>query len=334
MNIRTLEYDPVLLRFFDLKSSVLPKIVSSSEVYAPVARGALKGVPIGGLVGDQQGALVGNKCLKQGEAKCTYGTGAFLLFTTGAEPVESSNGLLTTVAYQPGKGAKPVYALEGSSESLYAFHLLSLMHATVSVAGSAIQWLRDSMGFISSAPEINELAESVDSTGGVYFVTAFSGLLAPYWDPGAAGLLIGLSSYTTRAHIARATLEASGFHTRAVVRAMQADSRTEMRELKVDGGMTNGNVAMQILADVGGFDVLRPEMRESTALGSALLAGAAVGFAGWDLSRPETLEEVNTAGARTFKPAVSAEVGNRRWKEWEKAVERSRGWAEGTDTDD
>jgi glycerol kinase len=209
-----------------------------------------------------------------------------------------------------------------------------LIASAVSVAGSAIQWLRDSMGFISAAPEINDLAGSVESTGGVYFVTAFGGLLAPYWDPGAAGLLIGLSSYTTRAHIARATLEASGFHTRAVVRAMQFDSRTEMRELKVDGGMTNGDVTMQILADVGGFDVLRPEMRESTALGSALLAGAAVGFAGWDLSKPETLKEVNTAGVRTFKPVASQEEGDQRWKAWEKAVERSRGWAEGVDRDE
>jgi glycerol kinase len=187
------------------------------------------------------------------------------------------------------------------------------------------------MQFISSANEINELAASVESTGGVYFVTAFGGLLAPYWDPGAAGLLIGLSSYTTRGHIARAALEASAFQTKAVVRSMEADSKRGMKVLRVDGGMTNGDVGMQLLADVTGFEIVRPEMRESTALGSAILAGAAVGFAGWDLEKPETLSEVNTAGNTTFDTKTEEAEREKRWAEWEKAVTRSRGWSEGTD---
>ncbi|KAI0079869.1 glycerol kinase [Panus rudis PR-1116 ss-1] len=246
LNIHTLQWDSSLLKFFDLKDSILPKIVSSSEVYGKISSGALKGVPIGGLIGDQQGALVGNKCLKEGEAKCTYGTGAFLLFNTGADIVESAHGLLSTIAYQDGPNAKPMYALEGS----------------IAVAGSAIKWLRDSMYLVSSAAEVNTLAASVPNTGGVYFVTAFSGLLAPYWDPGAAGLLIGLSSYTTPAHIARATLEANAFQTRAILESMKLDSKTDLKHLKVDGGMTNGDMVMSILADIGGFEVIRPEMRE------------------------------------------------------------------------
>ncbi|TDL23979.1 glycerol kinase [Rickenella mellea] len=315
MDIDTLSWSTPLLKFFGLRPSILPKIVSSSEVYGHVHHGALKGVPIGGLVGDQQGALVGNKCLKKGEAKCTYGTGAFLLFCTGAEPVKSVNGLLTTVGYQAGKNAKPVYALEGS----------------IAVAGSAIKWLRDSMGIIKSASDVNTLAAQQPSSSGVYFVTAFSGLLAPYWDPGAGGLIIGLTSYTTPSHIARATLEANAFQTRAVIESMKLDSKVDLKHLKVDGGMTNGDVAMQILADLGGFGVVRPEMRESTALGSALLAGSAIRLFGWDIEKPETLDHVNTRGSRTFEPAMKEEDRERMWHGWQKAVERSKGWDEAPD---
>ncbi|KAF9218630.1 glycerol kinase [Gyrodon lividus] len=314
MNLHKLEWDDRLLKFFGFRTSILPKLVSSSEVYGHIATGPLKDTPIGGLVGDQQGALVGNKCLKEGEAKCTYGTGAFLLFCTGKDIIKSGHGLLSTVAYQPGPGAAPVYALEGS----------------IGVAGSAIKWLRDSMGLIKSAGEINDLAQSVTDTGGVYFVTAFSGLLAPYWDPGAAGLLIGLSSYTTPAHIARATIEANAFQTRAILESMKLDSKTDLKHLKVDGGMTNGDTCMEILADVGGFDVIRPEMRESTALGSALLAGAAIRLFGWDLSKPETLTEVNTKGSVKFNPKTSGAQREKAWTSWLRAVERSRGWEEGT----
>ncbi|KAI0782676.1 glycerol kinase [Abortiporus biennis] len=315
LNLRTLKWDQSLLNFFGFKPSILPKLVSSSEVYGNIAYGPLESVKIGGLVGDQQGALVGNKCLKQGEAKCTYGTGAFLLFCTGDEIVESAHGLLSTVAYQDGPSGKPVYALEGS----------------IAVAGSAIKWLRDSMNMVSTANEVNILAAQVPDTGGVYFVTAFSGLLAPYWDTGAAGLLIGLSAYTTPGHIARATLEANAFQTRAIVESMKLDSKTELKHLKVDGGMTNGDMTMKILADLGGFTVVRPEMRESTALGSALLAGSAVRLFGWDISKPETLSEVNTRGVTMFTPTMPETERQKRWTGWQKAVDRSRGWEEGID---
>ncbi|KAH9967110.1 glycerol kinase [Russula compacta] len=312
LNIRTLEWDPELLRFFGLRRSILPRLVSTSEVYGELAYGALKGVPLAGLVGDQQGALIGNKCLTQGQAKCTYGTGAFLLFCTGTDIVYSNHGLLSTVAYQKGPQGKPVYALEGA----------------IAVAGSAIKWLRDSMKMIKSANEINTLARSVPSTSGVYFVTGFSGLLAPYWDPGATGLLIGMTSYTTPAHIARATLEANAFQTRAVIESMKLDSKTDLAHLKVDGGMTNGDLAVEVLADVGGFEVVRPEMRESTALGSALLAASAIGLFGWDIARPETLTEVNTARSTLFKPRTTEEVRGAAWRGWQRAVDRSRGWIE------
>jgi len=316
LNNHSLTWDPTLLSFFALRSSILPRLVSTSEVYGNLAYGPLKGVPIAGIVGDQQAALIGNKCLGKGEAKCTYGTGAFLLFCTGEEVVKSSHGLLSTVAYQAGPKAKPVYALEGS----------------IAVAGSAIKWLRDSMSLISSAAEINTLAGSTPTTSGLYFVPAFSGLLAPYWDPGAAGLIIGLSFNTEPKHIARAILEANAYQTRAIVESMKLDSKgTEMSVLKVDGGMTNGDLAMQVLADLGGFNVVRPEMRESTALGSAICAGAAINLFGWDLSRPETLAEVNTKGNRTFKSALDEAERQTKWESWQRAVERSKGWEEGID---
>ncbi|PIL25251.1 hypothetical protein GSI_13140 [Ganoderma sinense ZZ0214-1] len=315
MNLNTLQWDDSLLKFFELKPSVLPKIVSSSEVYGELVSGALKGVKITGIAGDQQAALIGNKCLKQGEAKCTYGTGAFLLFCTGDEIVLSNHGLLSTVAYQDGKDGKPVYALEGS----------------IAVAGSAIKWLRDSMSLVPTAQEVNTMAGSVPNSGGVYFVTAFSGLLAPYWDPGAAGLLIGLTSYTTPAHIALATLEANAFQTRAILESMALDSHAELKHLKVDGGMTNGDMVMKVLADVGGFEVIRPEMRESTALGSALLAGSALRLFGWDISAPETLAEVNTKGSTSFSPSMPEADREKRWVGWKRAVERARAWEEGKD---
>ncbi|QRV77718.1 FGGY-family carbohydrate kinase [Ceratobasidium sp. AG-Ba] len=311
MDLRGLKWSEPMLKFFGLRSSILPKIVSNSEVYGTIVKGKpLEGVKISGIVGDQQGALVGNKCLQAGEAKNTYGTGAFLLFCTGDEVVLSKNGLISTVAYQAGPGAKPIYALEGS----------------IAVAGSAIQWLRDGVGLIENAPQINELAARHEDTGGVYFVTAFNGLLAPYWDASAGGVLIGLTAYTTPGHIARATLEASAFQTRAILGAMAKDSGVELQHLKVDGGMTNGDLAMQLQADIGGFEVIRPEMRESTALGSALLAGAAIGLFGWDLTKPETLSKVNTKGSTSFNPKTTKEERALRWAGWQRAVERSKGW--------
>ncbi|KAL1711974.1 hypothetical protein EV715DRAFT_278264 [Schizophyllum commune] len=317
LDIGKLQWSPALLSFFRIRPSVVPKLVSSSKVYGSIARGALAGVPIAGLIGDQQGALVGNQCLTRGQAKCTYGTGAFLLFCTGEECItKGTGGLVSTVAYQAGPDAKPVYALEGS----------------IAVAGSAIKWLRDSMGLIQSSEEINTLAARVPDTGGLYFVTAFSGLLAPYWDPTAAGLLIGLSQCTTPAHIARAALEAIAFQTRAILDTMRARSgMTLASALRVDGGVTNGDTAMQVLSDLGGFAVERPEMRESTALGAALLAGAAVRLWGWDLGRPETLREVNTAGSRVFGPKMRKHAREAKWEGWNSAVERSKGWEETRD---
>ncbi|KAF8333443.1 uncharacterized protein EI90DRAFT_3015345 [Cantharellus anzutake] len=315
MSLHNLSFSPSLLKFFSLRPSILPTIVSSSEFYgliSPFSSNTLQQhqrVKIAGIVGDQQAALVGNKCFKEGEAKNTYGTGAFLLFNTGTEVVRSRNGLLSTVGYRV-KGEKPFYALEGS----------------IGVAGSAVKWLRDQMGLIGSAQEINILAEKEKTSGGVYFVTAFGGLLAPYWDTSAGGLLIGLSQYTNPSHIARATLEAVSYHTRAVIESMKADSGVELKHLKVDGGMTNGDIVMQIQADIGGFEVVRPEMRESTALGSALLAGSAIGLFGWDIRRPETFDKVNTKGSTTFKPTLSEEEREIGWKGWQRAVERSKGW--------
>ncbi|KAG8809786.1 Glycerol kinase [Serendipita sp. 399] len=310
LDLEKLDWSKNLLDFFDLKASILPKLVSSSEIYGEMKDTELKGTKVAGMAGDQQAALVGNKCLTTGEAKCTYGTGAFLLFCTGNKVIRSTHGLLSTVAYQPGPKLPPVYALEGS----------------IAVAGSAIKWLRDQMKLIESTGQINELAASVENTGGVYFVTAFSGLLAPYWDPSAAGL----SSYTTPGHIARATLEANAFQTRAILESMHKDAKHEDKsnELKVDGGMTNGDVAMQILADNIGFDILRPEMRESTALGSALLAGSAVGLYGWDLSKPKTFARVNSAGNTTFKSSIDDPTRAERWRMWQRAVERAKGWDE------
>jgi len=186
---------------------------------------------------------------------------------------------------------------------------------------------------IPTAEDVNKLAKQVPSTGGVYFVTAFSGLLAPYWDPGAAGMLIGLSSYTNPCHIARATLEANAFQTRAIVESMKLDSNVELKHLKVDGGMTNGDMAMEILADVGGFSVIRPEMRESTALGSALLAGSAIRLFGWDITKPETMAEVNTKGSTEFKPSLNEAARQKKWQGWQRAVERSKKWEEGNESD-
>ncbi|KAJ3928137.1 MAG: glycerol kinase [Lentinula lateritia] len=317
-NTTTLNWDPMLFKFFGLRQSIVGDVVSTSQTYGHIAVGPLAGVPIGGLVGDQQAALIGNKCLSKGEAKCTYGTGAFLLFCTGNEIVKSSHGLLSTVAFQPGPNSKPVFALEGS----------------ISSAGSAITWLKDSMRMISSSAQVNDLAAQEPTSGGVYFVTAFSGLLAPYWDSSATGLLIGITQYTNPSHIARATLEATAFQTRAIIESMVLDSGKDVANLKVDGGMTNGDLAMSILADLNGTEVIRPEMRESTALGSALLAGSAIGLFGWDLTKPESLSEVNTKGTRTFKPEMAASIREKKWTNWQRAVERSRGWEAGFDEEE
>ncbi|OZJ05484.1 hypothetical protein BZG36_01623 [Bifiguratus adelaidae] len=308
MNIKTLKWDEDCLKFFNLPSDILPNIVSSAELYGNVSNGPLEGVPITGCLGDQQAALVGQKCFTKGEAKNTYGTGAFLLFNTGEEAVISSHGLLTTVGYQFGPTGKPTYALEGS----------------IAVAGSAVKWIRDNLGLINETDEIGPLASSVEDTGGVYFVTAFSGLFAPYWRDDARGCIVGLTQYTNKRHIARATLEASCFQTRAILDAMNADSGEDLKLLKVDGGMSNSDTCMQIQADVLGIRVERPGMRETTALGAAIAAGFAAGV--WKTF--EDLKDINTRDISVFEPVLGDEKRALRYKEWKKAVERSFGWVD------
>jgi len=265
MDLQKQTWDPKLLEFFGVDAAILPEIRSSAEVYGEFGAGPLQGVKIAGMAGDQMAALVGNKCLKPGEAKNTYGTGAFLLYNTGTKLVSSQSGLLTTIAFKAGPHAPVHYALEGS----------------IAVAGSATKWIRDSVGIIREASEVGTLAAEVEDTGGVYFVTAFSGLFCPYWDDTAAGTIVGLTAYTDKRHLCRATIEATCYQTAAILKAMEKDSGVKLKNLQVDGGMTNSDEAMQIQADILGIAVERPEMRESTALVSALLAGSALNLFGW-----------------------------------------------------
>ncbi|CAG8626634.1 19561_t:CDS:1, partial [Racocetra persica] len=304
MDLNTLEWSQTILDFFNVKKNCLPKICSSSEVYCHIKIRDSE-IPIAGILGDQQAALVGQKCFKSGEAKNTYGTGCFMLFNTGTTPFFSKSGLLTTVGYKFGNNP-PVYALEGS----------------IAVAGSAIQWLRNNLGIIKESKEINDLAALTPDVGGVYFVTAFSGLYAPYWRDDARGCIVGITQYTKKEHIARATLEATCFQTRAILEAMNSDSNHPLTYLKVDGGMTSSDLCMQIQADILGINVDRPAMRETTALGAAIAAGLAVGV--WKLS---DLDKVNSDGNDIFKPQVSRENAAQRYQLWQKAVERSFGWA-------
>ncbi|KAJ1911420.1 Glycerol kinase, partial [Tieghemiomyces parasiticus] len=307
MDIRKLEWSDELCDFFGIAAGALPKIVSSSEVYGNVSHGILKGVPIAGCLGDQQAATVGQKCFSPGEAKNTYGTGCFMIFNTGHKLTFSDNGLLSTVAYQLGPNSKPVYGLEGS----------------IAVAGSAIKWLRDNMGLIKEASDIGKYASEVDSTGGVYFVTAFSGLFAPYWRDDARGCIIGLTQFANRSHICRATLEAICFQTRAILEAMNADSKTDLSLLKVDGGVTNSDVCMQLQADILGIEVVRPANVETTALGAAFAAGLAVGV--WkDI---DDIIATNADSQTVFKPSVDANSRDSRYAGWNEAINRSYGWA-------
>ncbi|KAI8148952.1 putative glycerol kinase [Fennellomyces sp. T-0311] len=306
MDIHTRQWSQEAINFFGFQGVQLAKIVSSSTVYGKIANGALKGVRIAGCLGDQQAALVGQKCFSVGEAKNTYGTGCFMLFNTGTKPVISKNGLLTTIAYQLGD-EPPVYALEGS----------------VAVAGSSIQWLRDNMQLIKEAKEINDLAAQVPDTSGVYFVTAFTGLFAPYWRDDARGTICGITQYTNRYHIARATLEAACYQSKAILDAMNQDSGAPLKSLKVDGGMSNSDLAMQIQSDILGIEVDRPAMRETTALGSAIAAGLAVGL--WkDI---HAMDKVNTENRTLFTSQITAEKRAEMYNGWKEAVERSFGWA-------
>ncbi|KAL0096010.1 hypothetical protein J3Q64DRAFT_1812003 [Phycomyces blakesleeanus] len=306
MDIHTLQWSEEAKHFFKFDQIHMPKIVSSSQIYGLVDEGSLEGVPIAGCLGDQQAALVGQKCFNVGDAKNTYGTGCFMLFNTGSAPVISKNGLLTTVAYQFGDHP-PAYALEGS----------------VAVAGSSINWLRDNLGVIEDALDLNRLASTVDSSAGVYFVTAFAGLFAPYWRDDARGTICGMTQFTRLEHICRATLEAVCYQSRAILEAMNKESGKPLRSLKVDGGMSNSDLCMQIQADVLGIHVDRPQMREMTALGSAIAAGFATGF--WKSF--DELALINTEGRMIFDSKITGERREAMYNGWNEAVKRSYGWA-------
>jgi glycerol kinase len=303
MDISTLEWSDELLHGIGVPRAMLPEIHSSAEVYGK-ASAVLPGVSIAAALGDQQAALFGQTCFAPGEAKCTYGTGSFLLLNTGAEIVRSSHGLLTTVGYKIGDDA-PVYALEGA----------------IAITGSLVQWFRDNLGLINSAPEIETLALTVADNGGCFIVPAFSGLFAPHWRSEARGIIVGLTSYITKGHLARAVLEATGWQTREVVDAMNADSGIELTTLKVDGGMTADNLLMQFIADVLDVPVVRPMALETVSLGAAYAAGLAVGY--WaDL---EGLRR-NWYRAGEWLPKMDPAHRAREYERWQRAVERTFGW--------
>ena len=304
MNLQTLDWDDEVLTAVGIPRAMLPEIRSSAEVYGTVQDGPLAGVPVASALGDQQAALFGQTCFAPGEAKCTYGTGSFLLLNTGAEPVISGHGLLTTVGYRIGD-APAVYALEGA----------------IAVTGSLIQWLRDNLGIISSAAEVEDLARTVPDNGGCYLVPAFSGLFAPHWRSDARGVLVGLTGFVNRGHLARAALEATAWQTREVVDAMNADSGVPLTTLKVDGGMTANDLLMQFLSDVLAVPVVRPTVAETTCLGAAYAAGLAVGF--WPDT--DTLRANWTADAR-WTPEMDAEEVAGGLTQWRKAVNRTLDW--------
>jgi glycerol kinase len=283
---------------------MLPEIRASSEVYGDVTTGAFKGVKLAGDLGDQQAATFGQTCFDVGQAKNTYGTGNFMLINTGTELVHSKSGLLTTVGYKIGDD-DAIYCLEGS----------------IAVTGSLVQWLRDNLKLIKAAPEVEELAESVDDNGGLYIVPAFSGLFAPYWKSNARGVFAGLTRYVNAGHVARATLEATAFQSREIVEAMAADSGVTLDSLKVDGGMVHNDLLMQFQADLLGVPVIRPEVAETTALGAAYAAGLATGF--WNSQ--EDLRE-NWAEDKRWEPKMDAEKRDEYYKYWKKAVTRTFDW--------
>jgi glycerol kinase len=306
MNLATLDWDTELLAAFDIPRAMLPDIRSSSECYGPATTPAVAGVPVAGILGDQQAALVGQACFRPGEAKNTYGTGCFLLMNTGLEPVVSHCGLLTTVAYRFG-AAPAVYALEGS----------------VAITGALVQWIRDNFGLIERSPEIETLARTVEDNGGVYFVPAFSGLYAPYWKHDARGVVAGLTRYSNKGHLARAVLEATAFQTREVVEAMEQDAGVPLSVLRADGGMVENELLMQFQADILDRPVVRPAVKETTALGAAYAAGLATGF----FSGVEELRS-RWSVERTWKPAMEPARRARLYAYWKKAVTRSFDWQE------
>lgn len=317
MNLETLDWDEEILQLLGIPRSMLPKIKSSSEIYGRVGAGSprpglgnealpLRGIPVSGDLGDQQAALFGQTCYSAGEAKNTYGTGCFMLMNTGEKPVPSKAGLLTTLGYKIGD-QKAVYALEGS----------------IAITGALVQWLRDNLGLIAKSSDVEALAKTVEDNGGIYFVPAFSGLFAPYWKSDARGVIVGMTRYVNKGHIARAALESTAFQTREVLDAMEKDSGVKLTALKVDGGMVFNELLMQFQSDILDVPVVRPKVAETTALGAAYAAGLAVGF--W---RDFDELRANWGRDREWKPTMDASAREKLYADWKKAVTRTFDWIE------
>jgi len=307
MNLETLDWNEEILAVLEIPKSMLPEIRPSSERYGVVGAGlSLAGVPIAGILGDQQAAMFGQTCYAPGEAKNTYGTGCFMLLNTGETPVTSKNGLLTTLCYKVGN-QPAVYALEGS----------------IAITGALVQWLRDNLGLIQSAPEVETLAATVEDNGGIYFIPAFSGLFAPYWRSDARGAIVGMTRYVNKGHIARATLEATAYQTREVLEAMNQDSGVDLTALKVDGGMVFNESLMQFQADILNVPVIRPKVAETTALGAAYAAGLAIGY--W-----KDFDELraNWGQDKAWEPQMDIEKREKLYSGWKKAVTRTFDWIE------
>jgi glycerol kinase len=305
MNLETLDWDEGQLQAFGIPRSMLPEIRPSSEVYANATE-TLAGIPVAGDLGDQQAATFGQAAYDVGDAKNTYGTGNFMLLNTGTDIVPSKSGLITTVGWKLGDNPA-IYCLEGS----------------IAITGALVQWLRDNLGLIKTSPEVEDLAKTVEDNGGIYFVPAFSGLFAPYWRGDARGVIVGLTRYINKGHIARAALEATAWQSREVADAMEADSGVKLKELKVDGGMVYNDLLMQFQADVLGVTVIRPQVAETTALGAAYAAGLAVGF--WNSY--EDLRQ-NWGKDKEWAPQMDPSEREREYAQWKKAVTRTFDWVE------
>jgi glycerol kinase len=305
MNLETLDWDNEILNLLDIPRSILPEICSSSQVYG-YAKGTFDGIPVSGDLGDQQAALFGQTCYSEGEAKNTYGTGCFMLMNTGLQPIPSQSGLLTTLGYKLGS-LPAVYCLEGS----------------IAITGALVQWLRDNLKLIEKSSDIEPLARTVEDNGGIYFVPAFSGLFAPYWRSDARGVIVGMTRYINRGHIARAVLEATAYQTREVLDAMEKDSGVKLTSMKVDGGMVVNNLLMQFQADILNVPVIRPLVAETTALGAAYAAGLAVGF--W-----RSFDELraNWGKDKQWDPDMDEPTRQRLYSGWKKAVSRTLEWVE------
>ncbi|XP_068901683.1 glycerol kinase-like isoform X2 [Tenebrio molitor] len=310
INIETLKWDPYLCKIFDIPMHILPEIKSSSEIYGYITDvTVLAGIPISGVLGDQQAALVGQMCFHQGQAKNTYGTGCFLLYNTGTTMVQSSHGLLTTVGYKLGPDKPPVYALEGS----------------IAIAGISIKWLQDNLMILKDAKDSGDIAAAADEVGEVYFVPAFSGLYAPYWRKDARSVICGLTEETKPEHVVKAALEAVCHQVRDILEAMALDCGYSLSKLLVDGGMTANDFLMQMQADYCGIPVVRPTMAETTCLGAAIAAGNAKGVEVWDL------DNIQPVPSDTFLPSISDDQRDIKYARWKMAISRSLGWAEDED---